>query len=168
MSAEAAIQALQQAWQAFGRPQEIVSDNGRAFTSGYEGGLTPFGALLYEAGVRQRLITPYWPEANGKAEAFIKILKHECLNRPFATGEVLQQALAAFVTYYNYSRLHGSLGYQPPATRYLGAPRLSNHGLAGLPFLLPALLDAFPPAEPLVPPDPQALRRRYALTLVDC
>ena len=44
----------------------------------------------------------------------------------------------------------------------------SQHGLAGLPGLPQALLDAFPPAQPLVPPDPQALGRRYALTLVDC
>ena len=84
------------------------------------------------------------------------------------TREALEQALAAFVTYYNYYRLHGSLGFRPPATRYLGAPMPSQHGLAGLPGLPQALLDAFPPAEPLVPPDPQALRRRYALTLVDC
>ena len=32
--------------------------------------------------------------------------------------EALEQALAAFVTYYNYYRLHGSLGFRPPATRY--------------------------------------------------
>ena len=168
MSSEAALQALQAAWQAFGRPQELVSDNGRAFTPVHAGSLTPCGARLRAAGVHHRLITPYWPEANGKAEAFVKILKHECLNHTFTTREALEQALAAFVTYYNYYRLHGSLGFRPPATRYLGAPMPSQHGLAGLPGLPQALLDAFPPAEPLVPPDPQALRRRYALTLVNC
>ena len=168
MSSEAALQALQAAWQAFGRPQELVSDNGRAFTPVHAGSLTPFDARLRAAGVHHRLITPYWPEANGKAEAFVKILKHECLNHTFTTREALEEALAAFVTYYNYYRLHGSLGFRPPATRDLGAPMPSQHGLAGLPGLPPALLDAFPPAEPLVPPDPQALRRRYALMLVDC
>ena len=129
MSSEAALQALQAAWQAFGRPQELVSDNGRAFTPVQAGSLTPFGARLYAAGVQHHLITPYWPEANGKAEAFVKILKHEGLNHTFTTREALEQALAAFVTYYNYYRLHGSLGFRPPATRYLGAPIPSQHGL---------------------------------------
>ncbi len=122
MSSEAALQALQAAWQASPRPQELVSDNGRAFTPVHAGSLTPFGAGLRAAGVRHRLIKPYWPEAKGKAEACVKILKHECLNHTFTTREALEQALAAFVTYYNYYRLHGSLGFRPPATRYLGAP----------------------------------------------
>ena len=115
MSSEAALQALQAAWQAFGRPQELVSDNGRAFTPVHAGSLTPCGARLRAVGVHHRLITPYWPEANGKAEAFVKILKHECLNHTFTTREALKQALAAFVTYYNYYRLHGSLGLPAPS-----------------------------------------------------
>ena len=72
---------------------EWLSDNGPAFTPVHAGSLTPFGAGLYAAGVRHRLITPYWPEANGKAEAFVKILKHECLNHTFTTREALEQAL---------------------------------------------------------------------------
>ena len=43
----------------------------------------------------------------------------------------------------------------------------SQHGLAGLPGLPQALLDAFPPANRscrLI----RKLRRRYALTLVNC
>jgi transposase InsO family protein len=120
LTAETAIQAVQSAWQEFGVPTEIVSDNGRAFTGVYEDSFTPFGKALRAQGIHHRLITPYYPEGNGKAEAFVKILKRECLNRCFATIEELEHALAEFVVYYNHFRLHSSLGYTTPISRYLG------------------------------------------------
>ena len=79
MTTETAIQTVQEAWQNFGLPAEIVSDNGRAFTGVHENIPTGFGKLLQQKGIRHRLITPYWPEGNGKVEAFIKIVKRECL-----------------------------------------------------------------------------------------
>ena len=165
MTAETAIQVVQDAWQEFGLPEEIVSDNGRAFTSVYEDALTLFGQ-----GIQHRLITPYYPEGNGKAEAFVKIVKRECLNRPFATLEELKQALAQFVTYYNHIRLHSSLGYQPPVTRYLGCAAVQRHGLASIPFLPDELVQAFPPAQPVtVPPVTAAtIKQRFALVPVSC
>ncbi len=169
MTAEVALQIVQEAWQEFGVPAELVSDNGRAFTSVYEDVPTIFGQALLDKGILHRLIRPYYPEGNGKAEAFIKILKHECLNRRFATVAELEQALAAFVTYYNHVRLHGSLGYQPPVTRYVGTTAPSQHGLAGIPGLPQELVAAFPPAQPLTVPLVTAatVKRRFALVPVD-
>ena len=170
MTAETAIKTVRVAWQEFGLPAEIVSDNGRAFTSVYEGIPTAFGEVLRRKGIGHRLITPYYPEGNGKAEAFIKILKRECLNRTFATLEELKQALAEFVTYYNHFRLHSSLGYQPPVTRYLGVEAVKDHGLAGIPFLPKDLMDAFPPSQPVevLPVNAQTVKRRFALVPTSC
>jgi transposase InsO family protein len=170
MTTETAIQTVEAAWQEFGLPDEIVSDNGRAFTSVYEDVLTAFGAVLSRHGVRHCLITPYYPEGNGKAEAFVKILKRECLNRSFDTLEELKQALAEFVTYYNHFRLHSSLGYQPPVTRYLGVEAVRNHGLAGIPFLPEELLAAFPPSQPVevLPVNVWTVKQRFALVPVSC
>lgn len=170
MTAETAIQMVQAAWQEFNLPEEIVSDNGRAFTTAYEGVLTVFGEELRRKGIRHSLITPYYPEGNGKAEAFIKILKHECLNRTFATLEELEQALAEFVTYYNHFRLHGSLDYQPPVTRYLGVEAIKDHGLAGLPFLPEELVNAFPPSQPMevLLINARTIRQRFALVPISC
>jgi transposase InsO family protein len=170
MTAETAIKTVQAAWQEFGLPAEIVSDNGRAFTSVYEGVPTSFGEVLRRKGIKHRLITPYYPEGNGKVEAFIKIVKHECLNRRFASLEELQQALAEFVTYYNHFRLHSSLGYQPPVTRYLGVEAIRNHGLAGIPFLPEELADAFSPSQPAeVPPvNVRTIKQRFALVPINC
>ncbi len=61
---------MQAAWHEFGPPEELVSDNGRAFTSVYEDTQTRFEQVLQQTGIRHRLITPYYPEGNGKAEAF--------------------------------------------------------------------------------------------------
>jgi len=170
MTAETAIQTVQAAWQEFGLPEEIVSDNGRAFTTAYEGVLTVFGEELHRKGIRHSLITPYYPEGNGKAEAFIKTLKHECLNRTFATLEELEQALAEFVTYYNHFRLHSSLGYQPPVTRYLGVEAVKDHGLAGIPFLPEELVDAFLPSQPIEvqPVNARTIKQRFALVPISC
>jgi transposase InsO family protein len=145
LTTEAAIQTIQSAWQEFGLPDEIVSDNGRAFTSVYPNIPTGFGQLLQQKGIRHRLITPYWPEGNGKAEAFVKIVKRECLKRAFATTEELKQAMAAFVVFYNHFRLHSSLTYQTPVSRLLGVATVKDHGLAGLPSLPTSLVAHFPP-----------------------
>ena len=170
MTAETAIRVVQDAWQEFGLPEEIVSDNGRAFTSVYEDALTLFGQVLQQKGIQHRLITPYYPEGNGKAEAFVKIVKRECLNRPFATLEELKLALAQFVIYYNHVRLHSSLRYQPPVTRYLGCAAVQRHGLAGIPFLPDELVQAFPPAQPVtvLPVTAATIKRRFALAPVGC
>jgi len=146
MTSETAIQIVQSAWQAFGAPQEIVSDNGRAFTGVFQDSLTAFGHALQQRGIQHRLTTPYWPEGNGKVEAFIKIVKRECLKHPFASLKELQEALASFVSYYNHFRLHSSLAYQTPVSRFLGVASFQGHGLAGIPGLPQELIDLYPPA----------------------
>ena len=170
MTAETALQAVQAAWREFGLPEELVSDNGRAFTGVYTDTQTRFEHGLQQAGIRHRLITPYYPEGNGKAEAFVKIVKHECLQRPWASLDELKQALAEFVIYYNHIRLHSSLGYQPPVTRYLGCAAVHGHGLAGIPGLPQALVQAFPPAQPIIlaPVTATTVKQRFALVSVGC
>jgi transposase InsO family protein len=170
MTTETAIQTVQEAWQQFGLPAEIVSDNGRAFTSVYEDTPTAFGKLLQQKGIHHHLITPYWPEANGKAEAFIKIVKRECLKHPFVTVEDLQLALAEFVIFYNHFRLHSSLGYQTPVSRFLGVDTINNHGLAGIPGLPDELENAFLPSQPveIFPANWRTSKQRFALVTIDC
>ena len=170
MSTETAIQTVQDAWHQFGLPDEIVSDNGRAFTSVYEDIPTAFGKLLKQKGIHHHLITPYWPEANGKAEAFIKIIKRECLKHPFETVEELQTTLAEFVIYYNHFRLHSSLGYQTPVSRFLGVETIKNHGLAGIPDLPDDLRNTFLPSQPtnIFPVNSRTVKQRLALVTIDC
>jgi transposase InsO family protein len=101
-----------------GQPAEIVSDNGREFVSVWAESRTAFGRLLAELGIGHRTCAPYYPQGNGKAEAFIHTLERELLSRQsFATLEELQAALDRFLIYYNHYRLHSGLGWQVPVSR---------------------------------------------------
>lgn len=167
LSAEAALLRFRALCRRYGlAPQEMVTDNGRAFMSVYEDVETSFGAELAAHHTRHFRTAPYYPEGNGKAEAMVKILKHEALNRTFATVEVVRSALADFQNYYNFYRLHGSLGYTTPAARYWGVATPHNHGLAGLSSLPPDLMAAYPPAADFQPPVTDPTLRRQALALV--
>jgi transposase InsO family protein len=133
-TADTAIARVQQAIQTYGAPRQLMSDNGRAFTSVWESVDHRFEQALRPYGVEHLLIPPYYPEENGKVEAFIKILSHEALAvlvDHVDTPQQLQNALDTYVAYYNNYRLHSALNYQPPVKRYLGyAPKV--WGLAGL------------------------------------
>jgi hypothetical protein len=52
----------------FGIPRVLVSDNGTQFDSG------PFKAFCEQYGIRNYFYTPAYPQGNGQAESFNKIL----------------------------------------------------------------------------------------------
>jgi len=122
----------QKAIQFFGTPEEMLSDNGREFVSVWEDSLTQFGHLLQSEGVKHKTTAPYYPQANGKAEAFIKTMTREVLTDcSFDSLEELQAALDTWVVYYNNYRKHSSLGWRAPVSRFAGlAPQVQ--GLAAL------------------------------------
>jgi transposase InsO family protein len=130
-------QVARQAFARAGQPAELVSDNGREFASVWENSLTKFGQLLVDLGIRHLNSAPYYPQGNGKAEAFIKTLDREVLTRrTFASLDDLQTALDQYLTFYNNYRLHSRLGWLPPVTRYAGRP-VAVRGLAGIPGVEP-------------------------------
>jgi len=92
-------------------------------------------------GVEHVKCAPYYPQGNGKAEAFIKTLDRELLNgRIFDTLEELQSALDRYLLYYNNYRRHSALGWQTPVSRYTGRT-VTTRGLAGIPGLEPMAAD---------------------------
>ena len=120
-----------------GEPEEMVSDNGREFVSVWEDSLTKFGRLLAAEGIKHLTCAPYYPQGNGKAEAFIKTLNRELLdNQTFDTLADLQRALDRYLIYYNNYRLHSAIGWQTPASRFTGRT-MTIRGLAGIPGIEP-------------------------------
>jgi transposase InsO family protein len=118
-----------------GHPDELVSDNGTEFASVWEESLTQFGQLLFNNDIHHRTSAPYYPQGNGKAEAFIKTLNRELLRRQsFDTLDDLQLALDRYLRFYNNYRLHSSIGWQSPASRYTGCS-ITVTGLAQIPGL---------------------------------
>ncbi len=128
-------QWVQQAFISAGHPDELLSDNGTEFASLWEDSLTQFGQLLADQNIDHLTTAPYYPQANGKAEAFIKILNRELLRHySFETLEDLQTALDHYLLYYNNYRRHSGIGWQIPAARYTGSS-ISVTGLAQIPGL---------------------------------
>jgi transposase InsO family protein len=130
-------QITQEAIRRCGQPDQLVSDNGREFVSVWEETLTKFGQLLADNGIEHLNCAPYYPQGNGKAEAFIRTLNREVLTgRTFDSLAELQTALDKYLTFYNNYRRHSALGWQTPATRFTGCA-LRIRGLAGIPGIEP-------------------------------
>jgi len=64
------IEALREIFGRFGLPRQIVSDNGRQFTS------EEFEDFCKRNGVRHSLSSPYHPRSNGAAERFVQTFKN--------------------------------------------------------------------------------------------
>jgi len=124
-----------------GKPKQVVTDNGTEFASVWEECLTKFSALLEELGIEHVTTTPYYPQGNGKAEALIRTLNRELLRRRTCeTIEELQAAIDEYLVYYNNYRLHSSLGWKSPVTRFAGRA-IVIRGLAGILGLEPMAAD---------------------------
>ena len=93
-----------------GKPRMIVSDNGTEFTS---------NAILRwskQHQVEWHYIAPGKPMQNGYIESFNGRMRDELLNESlFLDLNHARQIIAAWVTDYNTTRPHSSLGYRTPA-----------------------------------------------------
>jgi transposase InsO family protein len=94
------------------QPRRLLTDNGGVFRS------DPFKAVCQRASIRQSFTKAYRPRTNGKAERFIQtLLKEWAYRRSYSSSAKRRNALPRWLHYYNFHRLHSSLGYQPPASR---------------------------------------------------
>lgn len=127
-NSQTVIDKLTALFHLYGKPERICTDNGRAFTSVWQDSNHLFEQFLEHQQIIHDLITPFYPQSNGKGEALIAIISRECLQWYLATRqqnefksiEQLQQALDEFRQYYNWFRGHSALGFRPPASAYAG------------------------------------------------
>lgn len=92
--------------------RRVMTDNGSPYVS------KAHALACRELGLRHLRTRPYRPRTNGKAERFIQTLQNEwAYGRLYGNSTERTAALAPYLTYYNYSRRHGSLGHRAPATR---------------------------------------------------
>lgn len=117
-SAENSAIGMQKAIDTYGAPKELVSDNGLHFKNGHTD-KTPCAPLKkveekYE--IKHIFIRPYHPQSNGKIERWFGSYKGEFprMNHPDVKD------MHTWVQYYNFERIHQSLGYETPAHVYLG------------------------------------------------
>jgi transposase InsO family protein len=75
-----------------------------------------FRDTVRELQLRHKIIRPYRPQTNGKAERFIQTMLREwAYARVYRSNEERQEAFAKWLHYYNHHRPHTALGGHPPA-----------------------------------------------------
>ncbi|MDP6073348.1 MAG: integrase core domain-containing protein, partial [SAR202 cluster bacterium] len=87
----------------------LLSANGSGYVS------RAFNDYLHLVGIRHILAAPYHPQTNGKLERYHQSIKRDVNQVPYELPSDLEAAIAAFVTYYNFSRYHMALSNVTPA-----------------------------------------------------
>ena len=119
-----AFGVFERAFQDFGLPDAIRTDNGVPFASAHAlYGLSKLAVWWLRLGIRLERIAPGHPEQNGRHERMHLTLKNEA-TRP-ASANVLQQQgrFDTFVHRFNAERPHQALDMQTPASRYTPSAR---------------------------------------------
>lgn len=111
------------AFQEFGLPSAIRTDNGSPFASTGLAGLSKLSVWLMKLGVRPERIRPGHPEENGVHERMHRTLKQETAKPPQATLRAQQEAFDRFRGEYNEARPHEAIGMQVPAQLYYPSAR---------------------------------------------
>ena len=92
--------------------ERVLSDNGACYRSGAH------AEACSELGMRHLFTHPYRPRTNGKAERFIQTLVNRwAYGAIYGSSAERTAALPGWLTHYNFSRRHGSLGHRSPAAR---------------------------------------------------
>ncbi|CAB4040261.1 uncharacterized protein K02A2.6-like, partial [Paramuricea clavata] len=87
------ISKLQRIFARHGYPEELITDNGPPFNA------VEFTEYLAAYGVHHRRITPYWPQANGEAERFMKTVT-KAIRTAHSEGKRWQSELDLFFLIY--------------------------------------------------------------------
>jgi transposase InsO family protein len=113
--------ALFEALNTYGIPEQILTDNGKVFTGrlGRRPANVLFDRICLNNGIHHILTAPYSPTTTGKVERLHKTLRREFFtDKSFESVADMQAALDVWVCDYNHEREHQSLGDVPPIRRF--------------------------------------------------
>jgi putative transposase len=119
---EAVERILDSAFQEFGLPLAMRSDNGPPFASTGAAGLTRLSVWWLQLGIRLERIEPGEPQQNGRLERAHLTLE-EIVSTPAKNAHAQQRQLDPWRREYNEERPHEALGQRPPAHLYQPSPR---------------------------------------------
>lgn len=122
---DAAFSTFEAAFEEFGLPLAIRSDNGVPFASRALFGHSRLSVWWMRLGIRVERIKPGHPEQNGRHERIHRTLKYDdVVQKPSLSILKQQDRLELFRNDYNERRPHESLGNQTPSEVYSKSPRL--------------------------------------------
>lgn len=111
------------AFQEYGLPQRLRSDNGTPFASTALGRLSPLSVWWVRLGILPDLIEPASPQQNGRHERMHRTLKRETTRPPCHSRRAQQHRFDVWRTEFNELRPHEALGDATPASVYTSSPR---------------------------------------------
>lgn len=117
-----AMPVMERAFQDYGLPRVMRSDNGPPFASAGTTGLSRLSVWWIKLGIHPERIKPGKPQQNGRLERLHGTLL-EAMHPISPTREDQARRLDAFRHDYNHERPHQSLGQTPPADFYTPSPR---------------------------------------------
>ena len=127
---------LQRAFEHFGLPDRINTDNGNPWGNQARGGLTQLAVWMIRLGIRLSYSRPMHPQTNGKDERFHRTLTAEVLAlHSFMDIAHAQHHFARWRNLYNFERPHESLAMETPASRYRPSPRPMPKTLPAIEYL---------------------------------
>ena len=109
---------------AFGCPQQVLTDNGKVFTGRFNHPPVEvrFDQICRDNGIEHLLTAPRSPTTTGKIERFHRTMRAEFdTARVFASIAVAQAELDRWVAHYNGDRPHQSLDGATPTERFYAA-----------------------------------------------
>jgi putative transposase len=115
------------AFQQYGLPVAIRSDNGPPFASTGPASLTILAVWWLRLGIRVERIEPGKPQQNGRQERFHRTLKFDVT--PRGSLRLQQRAYDLYRVEYNEERPHEALGQKTPASVYHRSSRHYPRGL---------------------------------------
>jgi transposase InsO family protein len=117
---ELVTEALLSGIDRFGKPKEVLTDQGRQYFSWR--GKSVFQKLLEKQGIQHVVARSHHPQTVGKCERFWKTVNEEFWSRvqPQELAEA-RERLSHFITHYNHHRPHQGIDGLVPADRFFGA-----------------------------------------------
>jgi transposase InsO family protein len=106
------------AFQEYGLPDGMRTDNGPPFGSNGDVGLTKLAVWWIKLEIRPERIRPGHPEENGRHERMHLTLKLATASPPAGNWRQQQRRFDEFRQEYNHERPHEALGQVPPAEVY--------------------------------------------------
>ena len=106
------------AFQEFGMPKALKTDNGVPFATVGLGGLSELSVWLIKLGITPERIRPAHPEENGAHERMHRTLKQQTAKPPRANAVAQQKAFDRFQSEYNDERPHEAIEMKTPAQVY--------------------------------------------------
>jgi transposase InsO family protein len=125
---------FERAFQEYGLPNAIRTDNGSPFASVSNGGLSRLSVWFIKLGIVPERIAKGHPEQNGRHERMHRTLKAEATKPPQQNLPAQQKVFDRFTAYFDYDRPHEALGQKTPASVYRRSDRKYPKKLSGIDY----------------------------------